>query len=447
MEESLERLSLLLYKKIRLVRWWFNLSLSVKIILAFILSGSLTLGSGILLIVLMRFGMNETYNVCLLLIVTLFAGLIIILYGLYLSFLIATPLRRGVRFAETVAGGDLTPEIYCLTEQDDVGLLCSALNTMAQNFRELVGEITQGADTFADSSRDLAIKAETTAQAAEKVAFVISQIVGRIQDQSENVQTIFEVVEEISKGIERIENSLYITGQNSEFALKEAEEGEKTVDVAAVQMKHIYQTVIDTSRIIGELGRKSADVGSIVETIQTIAEKTNLLALNAAIEAARACDDGLGFSVVAEEVRKLAEQTTNSSSQIASIIADIRINVERAIISMKAEEQVVGNGSRVIAEAENAFNRIRERTVSVDSQINEIRGSIKQIAASSKSISQEAAQVANIAQDISTQIKEAEASSNQQLMALQEINSSTEELSSVAMELQTYVRKFKLHKS
>ncbi len=445
MEQWLERISLFLYKRSKMVHWWFNLSISSKIILAFVISGSLTLGTGVLLITLMHFGLDGMSNMILFLAISVISGLLIILYGLYLSFLISTPLRRALRFAETVASGDLTPEVFCLTEKDDIGMLCGALNTMAQNFRQLVGEISLGADNFAESSRSLAAQAEITSGAAEQVALVLGHTASRIHHQSDKIQTVLGVVEEISKGIARMEDGLHTTGDNSGLALKEATEGEKAIGIAAGQMGHIHQTVIDTSMIIGELGRKSADVGFIVETIQEIAEKTNLLALNAAIEAARAGESGRGFSVVADEVRKLAEQTAASSNQIRLIIDDIRSGVERATASMKAEEQVVADGSQIIAEAEKAFTRISGRTGSVDGQINEIQAAVRQIAASSQSISQEAAEVASIGHQANSEIKETESSYNRQLTALQEINASTEELSSIALELQTFTRKFKLH--
>lgn len=444
MERILERLSRFFYKHVGFVRWWFNLTLATKLILAFSINAFITLFFGGIVYYLVKSGTDLRQNVGILLTLTIIASVIIVMYGLYIAYLTSTPLRRSVNFAETIAGGDLTPTLYCMTQKDETGILCQALNTMVENFRSLVGNIIHGADIFADSTHLLAEQAETTALAAQQVAAAIEQVAEGSQSQANNVQNIFNIVQQMTTEITQIEQSLGMATKASGQALNLAGEGNQSIQRVNTQMEHIHQTVDETGGIISELGEKSSSISSIVETIKDIAGKTNLLALNAAIEAARAGEHGRGFSVVADEVRKLAEQSTNSSAQIEKIIQDIKLNVDRAIASMNSEKEVVLTGTHVIQDAQEAFHRITESTQIVNEQIQEVSSLAIKMSHNSEEISNEVASVAAISQQTTAQTEEVASSSTEQMNSMQEINFSTAELSSEASELQTTARRFKL---
>ena len=444
MEDFLERFGQFFFKHSRIVRWWFNLSLATKLIIAFSINASITLAAGSTVYYLVQKGTSLEHNIGMVLILTAVTSGFIILYGLYIAYLTVTPLRRGVEFATVVAEGNLTPNLYCMTEQDEVGHLCKALNKMLESFRSLVGNISHNADIFADSSSVLSERAEATAQAAQQVALAINQVALGSQAQANSVQAILEAITEMSALIQKIEQSILLADKASSQALHVANDGNNSIAKTSAQMNHIHQTVAETGNIITELGEKSASIGSIVETIKTISDQTNLLALNAAIEAARAGEHGRGFSVVAEEVRKLAEQSTHSSAQIEQIIHDITLNVGRAISSMDEEKEVVLSGAQVIEEAQKAFARIVESTQTVNRHIGEVSKFSKQIAAGSDHITREISQVASVSQQTTAQTQEVASNSTEQLSSMQEINASTEELSNAAQDLQAASRKFRL---
>lgn len=444
MEELIERVSQFFFRHVGIVRWWFNLSLASKLILAFCINALITFAAGVSVYLMARSGENIADHVQIILILTFVASGFIILYGMYIAFLTSTPLRRGVTFAQTVAQGDLTPTMYCLTQKDEIANLCKALNKMVENFRSLVGNISHGADVFAESSHILAERAEATATAAQQVAEAINQVANGSQNQANSVQNIMLAVQEMAKVIQQIDRSVALTDQASSQALQVANEGENAISKTIAQMVHIHQTVEETGVIISSLGEKSTSIGTIVETIKAISDQTNLLALNAAIEAARAGEHGRGFSVVAEEVRKLAEQSTLSSAQIEHIIHDIKNNVDMAITSMNAEKEVVRNGSQVIEEAQKAFNRIKDSTLVVNRQLQEVSAFAKQIAARSDQIAKEITLVAAISQETTAQTEEVASNSTEQMSSMQEINASIAELSAAAVEQQTAARRFKL---
>lgn len=446
MAELLDRLSKFLVRHSRIIRWWFNLSLSHKLVLAFSISALINLSGGGFAYYLALQGQDLVAHIGTLMIVTTLASLLIFLYGLYISFLTSTPLRRSVNFAETLAKGDLTPSLYCLTEKDEIGQLCLSLTTMLQNFRTLVSKILSGADTFYESSLVLTERAEATANAAKQVSQSIDQVAqgSQNQNQIDSIQAIQIAVQDMSTGIEQIDHSVSLADQASTQALLIAGEGDQAITKTGAQMSYIHQTVDETGSIISELGEKSASIGEIVETIKNISDQTNLLALNAAIEAARAGENGRGFSVVAEEVRKLAEQSTQSSAQIEQIIRGIKLNVDRAIASMSAEKDVVRSGEQVIDEAQKAFNRIMESTQVVNRQIKEVSHFSRDISANSHKIFTEIEQIDAIIKETTAKTVAVALSSSEQMNSMQEINALSEELQAAAQALQASARKFKL---
>jgi methyl-accepting chemotaxis protein len=443
MGDFLDRMSCFFSKHSHIVHWWFNLGVATKLILAFGINALITLGSGGTVYYLVQTG-NITNHIGLILALTIIVSLVIFLYGCYIAFLIVTPLRRGLIFSEQVAKGDLTATLYCMDQDDEVSKLCKSLNVMLENFRTLVGEISNGSDIFADSSRVLAERAEVTALSAKQVASAINQVAEGSQSQANSVQNIMIAVQDMTQGISQIETNVKLADHASSQALEVANEGGLSMTKANTQMSHIHQTVDETGKIISTLGEKSAVIGTIVESIKAISDQTNLLALNAAIEAARAGEHGRGFSVVAEEVRKLAEQSTVSSAQIEKIIADIKTNLDKAIASMDAEKEVVQNGALAIGEAQHAFNRIMESTRTVNKQIQEVARLSNGIAQSSQQISTEISQVAAITQETTAQTQEVASSSSEQMLSMEDINQSSEELSGTALELQSAARRFKL---
>ncbi|HVJ49806.1 HAMP domain-containing methyl-accepting chemotaxis protein [Desulfitobacterium sp.] len=443
MEIFFDRMSHFFFKHSRIVHWWFNLGVSTKLILAFGINALITLASGGTVYIMAQRG-DLVSHIGLILILTIICSLFIFLYGCYIAFLIVSPLRRTVSFSEQVAQGDLTASLSTMDNNDEIGKLCKALNLMSNNFRTLVGEISHGSDIFADSSRVLAERAEVTALSAKQVASAITQVANGSQSQANSVQTIMLAIQDMARGISKIEENVKLADRASSQALQVATDGDLAMAKANTQMDHIHQTVDETGKIISTLGEKSAVIGTIVETIKAISDQTNLLALNAAIEAARAGEHGRGFSVVAEEVRKLAEQSTVSSAQIEQIIVDIKTNLEKAITSMDAEKEVVQSGTLAIGEAQQAFNRVMEGTQTVNEQIQEVASLSTEIAQGSQKISVEISQVASITQETTAQTEEVASSSSEQMHSMEDINQSSVELSGTALELQTAARRFKL---
>lgn len=445
MNSFLDRISEFFFKHSGIVRWWFNLSVSAKLSLAFGINALITLVAGGAVYFMVKTGANLEQNILIYLVSLVIAGLIIFIYGLYISYLVATPLRRGVQFAEKMAQGDLTATLYSMGQKDELGTLCKSLNQMTENFRSLVGDITHSADIFAESSQVLSAQSGGTSESAQLVSSSIHQVASGSQTQANSVQNIMSSIQSMAHGIRQIEEHINLADHSSRQSLQLAQDGDTAMTMVNLQMGHIHNSVDNTGQIITALGEKSTVIGSIVETIKAISDQTNLLALNAAIEAARAGEHGRGFSVVAEEVRKLAEQSTLSSAQIETIIHDIKTSLDEAITSMDSEKEVVQSGANAIQNAQQAFTRIKESTQVLSEQIQEISALSSDITQSADIIAHEVTQVAAICQETTAQTEEVASSSSEQMVAMQEINASAQELSKTAQELQYAARKFILN--
>lgn len=444
MNRFIDHFSYFFYKHVGITRWWFNTSLAAKLIMAFSLCALITFGEAFATFIAVRFGFSLIQHVGANLILGIVLAAIILLYGLYVTQLIARPLRQGVDFAQIVATGDLTPTLDSMTEKDEVAQLYNALNTMVGNFRTLISEVCRGADTVKEASHALASRSESTTVTSEQVSEAIHQVSSGSQSQSDSVQSIMASIQEMTARITQINQSVSLVKGASQNGLDVANDGDRAISKANDQMNQIQYTVEETGKIIAELGEKSASIGMILETIKAISEQTNLLALNAAIEAARAGENGRGFSVVADEVRKLAEQSALSSTQIEQIIQDIKIHVEHAITGMNEEKEVVQTGIHVIGETQQSLVKIVESNRTVDEKIKEISDYTHEISGSSDVISHEISQVASVSEQISAQAQEVAASSSENMNSLQENSAAAEELSAAADELGEACSRFKL---
>ncbi|MGG3921768.1 methyl-accepting chemotaxis protein, partial [Geobacillus thermodenitrificans] len=203
-------------------------------------------------------------------------------------------------------------------------------------------------------------------------------------------------------------------------------------------------TVEQLAEVIKGLGRRSEQIGSIIEAIRNIAAQTNLLALNAAIEAARAGEHGRGFAVVADEVRKLAEQSAESARQIAELIAAIQEETAHAVQSMESVVNEVTAGTGVIRTSGETFSQIRAAVDEVAKQIRDVSASVSEMAASSEQIVRSVQLVADVAESTSAGTQEVSAATEEQLASMEEISASAASLSKMADDLQAIVRKFSL---
>ena len=367
-----------------------------------------------------------------------------LVFGILLSNKISKQIVSIADDAEEIAKGNLKIGKFESSSKDEIGQLGRAFRTMTDNLIQLVQQVSLSSEQVAASSQQLSAGAEESAQASQQVAAAIMEVSVGTEKQRNAVNETSAVVQQISAGIQQISGNAKTAVKTTEKTALSAVDGSQAIDKTIQQMINIEKTVTGSANVVMSLGERSKEIGQIVDTISGIAAQTNLLALNAAIEAARAGEQGRGFAVVADEVRKLAEQSQEASKQIELLINEIQQDTQNAVISMNEGTHQVKLGTEVAETAGQAFNEITTLVNQVSFQVREISDEIQQMALGSQRIVSSVAEIYETSRDITGQTQTVSAATEEQTASVEEIASSSQVLATMADELQQSLLKFKI---
>lgn len=334
-------------------------------------------------------------------IVTIVAAIMGILLSIFLTRMVSKPLAAMVQGANRLAEGDFTVELQTKST-DETGELSSALHKMRNNFKEILIQITETSNQLSNSAHQLAAQAQQTSAGAAETASTMGEVASTVENMSDNTQDV---------------------ARQAAVASQIAEKGYQGIGIMTGQMQDISAASQDVHAAIDTLGKVINRIGQFVEVITNIAEQTNLLALNAAIEAARAGEAGKGFAVVAEEVRKLAEQSAQSTKEIKQLIQEIEGQSRQAVEAMASGSHKVEQGSKFMIEIGQGFEEISKAVHELTSQVEDIAASVQQVSAG----------VQNVA-----------GTTEEQTAAMEEVSAATEDLNRLADQMNSLVIKFRL---
>lgn len=371
-------------------------------------------------------------------------GIIVLLALVYLIIdRLLKPLKKVVEVSNQVAKGELI-NVNLETSNDEVGRLSQSINTMVSNLQHLILNIRNTSDQIYSASNQLTANSTDTFKSSSSIADDMKQITKNAEASLLMTEETASAMEETATGIMQIADSASTATELSVSASSASERGNQVVQQVFSQMDLITVSVDQIGNTINSLHENTNKISEMVTLITTIAEQTNLLALNAAIEAARAGEHGKGFAVVAGEVRRLAEQSSQSATEIYHLISSIQKASSDSVAVVQKGKEEVNAGSAAVKEAGLIFQDIIHATEEVAGQIREISAASQQISASSEEV---AAAVNNIkysseqSSNFSSNVSHA---TQEQLVTMQEVNELSSSLGQTAAELQSLVAKFKL---
>lgn len=339
--------------------------------------------------------------------------------------------------------GDFTKEVDDKTG-DEIGDLSRSYNQMTNNLKDMMSKVIMASEHVASSSEELTASAEQTSKATETITESIQEVANGAEQSTVSVNETATAFEEVTTRVQSIAENASFVSEISSQAQQKAKEGGEYVSKTVTQINSISQSVNESGAVLKSLDKRSQQIGNISGVISGIAEQTNLLALNAAIEAARAGEHGKGFAVVADEVRKLAEQSRESSSQITTLIHDIQQDMIRSNKSMEQVTFDVKDGLEIIQDTENNFKEILAYMEKLADQINDMAATTEEVTASIEEVTSAVVEISNISNETSLHSQNVAASAEEQLASMEEITASANSLSSLAEDLQEIISKFKV---
>lgn len=364
--------------------------------------------------------------------------------------------------AEAIANGDLTKSVDVredrleVTSKDEIGATQAAFNDMLDriaetgsafgrmtvSLRSLVVDANKIASEVDAGSDGLAAASDEGARAATEVATSITDVANSASTNVDTSREVADAVSTIGRELEEAVPAIAAVVEASQEAEARTADGEQKVQQAVAKMDSITESIGRISERIIAMGEHSQKVEQIVDVIRSIADQTNLLALNAAIEAARAGEHGRGFSVVASEVKSLAEESAASTDEIADIVGQIKTLVDDLVDEMSSGQADVSTGAEVVASAGVAFSEISQTVSEITQRTAAVNTSTQGIRAAAESIGQRASSLVGVAEDTSSSSETVAAAAEEAAATSEEIGATAEMLSGAAARLQENLSRF-----
>ena len=354
------------------------------------------------------------------------------------------PVRLILERLQEIASGNLSGQVLPVQTKDEFGQLSVECNQMTENLRKLIQKVADAAGRVAASSEELTASADQASRVSDEIAGSVLQVSEGANAQQDSVLQTGRIVTQMNGHLGKITEHAREAAAVSGRSAEEANDGSQVVQKALLQMSQAESVVLSSSEVVRRLGERSKAVGSIVDTIASIAGQTNLLALNASIEAARAGEQGRGFSVVADEVRKLAEESRNAALQIGSLITEIQTDTDLAVEAMQKGTGETVKGTEAVKEAEKAFQNIFQSVSEVSGRTKEMAEMIKNIAAGSSGLVSATQVIEKSSQASSEEIQHVSAATEEQSASMIEISMASQALAALAEDLSAAIRSFRL---
>lgn len=357
---------------------------------------------------------------------------------------IARPVGTMTLALKQIATGDFAVPPVNIRNKDEIGEMAGAFNSMVKDLRGIITNARQSAVQLAGYSEEVSVSSVESLAASKVVAEITERNLMASELQVATVQNSAASMGEMVTGINRITKDSEVMLVSSEEVGRLVANGAMQMQDFTNQMKAIHTTINQSSNIISDMATHSEQIGNVTSLITTIAEQTNLLALNAAIEAARAGEHGKGFAVVADEVRKLAEQSKQSAEEIGRMINTMIQNVGEVVLITEDGSRRIEEGLVVTESTGEVFNQIEYVTSDMREKITTVSIAIEQIRAIASAVSDGSLKIQELAMQTSVEAQSSSAATEEQLAANEEISLHAQTLAALAEKLQNNMTQFKV---
>ncbi len=370
----------------------------------------------------------------------------IVLSGVVLWMLhrLLSPIRTIADRAQQIAAGELGGAQLAVRSRDEIGMLAKGFNAMLHNLRDVILQVKHASQEVAETAAQLREGARHTSDSTEQIAGAMEEVASGAEQQSASTDAARTTVNGISDTAERIAGSTSNSAAAAQVAVQLATEGNAVIRRVVDQMTSIQSTVSGLNSSMQSLTERSSQIGDVVKVISDIAAQTALLALNASIEAARAGEHGYGFTVVATEVKKLAEETARSAEEIAVMTRGIRLDTEKSGELTHSVVREVASGITATESAGASFANIERAVSDVAQQIRDNSQAARNMSEEVRTARAAIAEVSNVAMSTAASTEEVSAAAQEQLAAMEEILASASSLAQTAEDLQQRIAHFQL---
>lgn len=383
---------------------------------------------------------QSIYTLIICISISIIVGIAIVLI---VNRIVQKGLNSVIDMAKEISEGNLSIEENTYSGKDEIAQLSTAMNEMLVNLKDMVNQISNVSEVVSSQSEELTQSANEVKDGSNQVAATMQELSAGSESQAnastDLAETMISFIGKIQESNSYGEN--IVTSSHSVLGL--TEEGSTLMSSSINQMQNINYIVKSSVEKVKQLDTKSKEISNLVGVIQSIAEQTNLLALNAAIEAARAGEHGKGFAVVADEVRKLAVEVSDSVANITGIVESIQVESNNVVSTLESGYEEVEKGTSSIQTTGKTFEDIKSAISAVVNQVQDVSNRLKEIDHDCGNMSHSIDNIASISEESAAGIEQTSASIQQTSSSMEEISSSAEHLSKLAEDLNGLVRKFR----
>ncbi|MFC4410574.1 methyl-accepting chemotaxis protein [Chungangia koreensis] len=381
-------------------------------------------------------------NVTMSMIISVILLIVSIVLALWIARAISNPIRTVMARMKQIADGDVSQEPLPVTSRDEMGQLTASINEVNANLKDIFQKLGEVSGTVSAHSEELTQSANEVKVGMEQVAATMEQLSAGAEVQASSAGSISETMSDLLGRIDEANDNGEQVQQSSGEVLHLTNKGSELMGTSSEQMTKIDRIMQDAVQKMVSLDAQSEEITNLVSVIKGIASQTNLLALNAAIEAARAGEHGKGFAVVADEVRKLAEQVDVSVQEITDIVEKMQKETKGVAESLSGSYEEVEKGTKDIQATVETFTDIQKSVNQMVENFSVITSNLNMISDETKNLNGNVSEIASITEEASAGIEQTSASSQQVSSSMEEVVGSSNELARLAEQLNDMLRKY-----